>query len=112
MNAGLILLVCRFVGLAIAGILFARSRGKSHSGQRWVTKDLYRGDLHILADMVRGSGLDVTYDQIARLKNRGFVKNNLWGTLSVTFKGYFAFILRMTVARDRPAPAEKHRVSP
>jgi hypothetical protein len=112
MNAGLILLVCGFVGLAIAVKLFSRSRDKSRAGQRWVTKDLYRGDLHALADMVRGSGLDVTYHQIDRLIDRGFVKNNLWGTRSVTFKGYFALILRITVARDRPALAEKHRVSP
>jgi hypothetical protein len=56
--------------------------------------------------------VDVTCGQIDRLKDRGFVKNNLWGTRSVTFKRYFALILRITVARDRPALAEKHRVSP
>lgn len=101
MNMALILLACGFVGLAIAVNLFARSRGKFYWGQRWVTKDLRRGDLHALADMVRGSCLDVTYDQIGRLKDRGFVKNNLWGTLSVTFRGYGAFILRKTVTPGR-----------
>ena len=104
MNAGLILLVCGFVGLAIAIKLFSRSRDKSRAGQRWVTKDLYRGDLHALADMVCGSGLDVTYHQIDRLIDRGFVKNNLWGTRSSPLKGKFP---PLPLKKTPPPPQKK-----
>lgn len=103
MSTGLLLLACGFVALAIAVNLFARSRSKSHSGQHWITRDLYRGDLHALANMVRGRNFAVDYSQIDRLKDRGFVRRNFAGGFSVSFKGYVALILRMTVARGQSA---------
>ncbi len=112
MESGLILLACGLVGLAIAVNLFLRPHGKSQRKPRWVTRDLYRGDLHALADLVRGPAFEVTYDQIGRLKDRGFVRKNFFGTFSVTLKGYVALILKMTVARDHGALAEKHRSGP
>jgi hypothetical protein len=98
MSTGLLLLACGFVTLAIAVTLFARSRSKSHSGQRWITRDLYRGDLHALAKL-RGRSLeDVTYNQIGRLEDRGFVRRTFAGGFGVSFRGYVALILRMTIA--------------
>jgi hypothetical protein len=104
MSTGLLLLACGLVALAIAVNPFARSRSKFHSGQRWITRDLYRGDLRALANMVRGRNFDITYSQIDRLKDRGFVRRNFTGAFRVTFKGYLALILRMIVARDRSLP--------
>jgi hypothetical protein len=110
MESGLILLACGFVGLAIAVNLFLQPRVKPQ--RSWVTRDLYRGDLHALANLARGQVLDITFDQIGRLKDRGFLRMRRYGNCGVTFKGYAALILRTTVARDRAAPAERHRGNP
>ena len=81
--------------------------------RKWVTRDLYCGDLSALAGLARGLISDVIYDQIGALKNRGFVRKNFFRTVifSVTFKGYVALILRATVARDRTTLSEGLRDS-
>jgi hypothetical protein len=48
----------------------------------------------------------VTYDQIGRLKKRGFVRSNFFGTFSVTFKGHVALILRKTLNRNQSLPTQ------
>jgi len=85
----------------------------SGSLRRWVTKDLYRGDLSALADLACGRIADVTYDQIGALKNRGFVRKNFFRThlYCVTVKGYVALLLRVTIARDRAPLTEGLRDS-
>ncbi len=102
MNTGLILIACGFVSLAITINVFARLRGKSRSKQGWLTRDLHRGDLRALANLVYGPGLEVSYDQIGRLKDRGFVTKSIWGGDRVTVKGHAALILRIVFARKHP----------
>jgi len=106
MDTGLILIACGFVGLAIAVSLFSRSSSDSDRSGSWLTRDLYRGDLSALTQLVRGASFDVTYDQIGRLKKRGFVRSNFFGTFSVTFKGYIALIVRKTFNRNQSLPTE------
>ena len=109
MNTGFILIACGFVGLAIAYNLWARPRLKarrpwSATGLRnWVTRGLYRGDLHALAGVARGGYYDVDLSQAKRLRARSFLAKGFMGQPRVTMKGRLALLLRGTVARDKSA---------
>ena len=101
MVSGLILIACGFVGLAIAVNLLTRPAGEALP-RPWLTRGLFRGDLSALAELARGPALDAGYDQLERLKDRGFVKRKLSGSFRMTLKGYFALVVRVLSRPDRP----------
>src|SRR5664279_1294445 len=104
------LIACGLVGLAIAINLMGRGRfgvQRPHftmSFRAWVTRDLYRGDLHALSDAARGHYYKLDIGQIDRLNSRGFLAKGFRSTSRVTMKGRLALLMRSTVAKDKPAP--------
>ena len=65
---------------------------------RWITKDLKRGDLYSLVDVASGLRPDgLTRDQARRLEARGMVRSFDNGTYRVTLKGRLALRLRQAV---------------
>jgi hypothetical protein len=69
----------------------------------WLTKELWRGDLHALSAAARGDVFDLDPDQIKRLRARGYLRRAIVGGFSVTTKGRFALAMRRVIGKDRLA---------
>ncbi len=110
MDASYILIATGLLGLAIAYNLWGRPRGATGL-HHWVTRDLYRGDLHALAAVARGGYFDVNLSQAKRLHARGFLAKSRVGEPRVTLKGRLVLLLRATIAKDK-VPAKSPVKSP
>jgi len=62
--------------------------------RKWVTRELHRGDLQALSKAAHGRYFEMRFDQIKRLRARGFVRNNILGNERITLKGRLALLLR------------------
>jgi hypothetical protein len=65
----------------------------------WLERDLYVGDLRVLSDIafrrIHGPG----FEQVQRLRKRGFLVKTARGPYRMTFTGWVAVLLRNTSAR-------------
>jgi hypothetical protein len=66
--------------------------------QQWATRDLFRGDLTMLASVKSHQG-EPDHHQIDRLVDRGFIKPRWFGGVRITWKGRLALLL---VRPNRP----------
>ena len=99
---GWVYLGCGFVLLAIIINLVSR-----FDAQRWITRDLRRGDLYALIEVASGVRPDgLTIDQADRLKARGMVRVD-GRHFRATLKGRFALLLRQ-LFRQRSDSITRH----
>jgi hypothetical protein len=106
-NTIYILIACGFVGLAIAYNLWRRRRIKEQrqgSIRTWPTRDFVSRRLAGPVGYRVGRHENVDIGQINRLRDRGFLRANKWGGYPVTIKGWWALLLRRTVAREKSTP--------
>ena len=61
---------------------------------RWITKELHRGDLSALSNLAKGRPERPTPGQIARLSARGFLKKKVNDVLKITVKGHVTLWIR------------------
>lgn len=64
--------------------------------RKWITRDLRRGDLHILRDVVQRAGGGQRDDQLRRLEYRGYLVMD-GKRPRITTKGRLALLLRQFV---------------
>jgi hypothetical protein len=72
----------------------------------WLTKDLYRGDMHALQAIANGRSDNIDMGQLSRLRGRGFITKIFWGRARMTPKGALALLLRLTVVRPTLGPED------
>ena len=92
--------------LLLLGSLFGVALVVKLTGQRqraWVERDLYVGDLRTLSDIAFRRIDGPAFEQVQRLRKRGFLVKTARGPYRMTLLGWVAVLLRNTSARSKVA---------
>jgi hypothetical protein len=95
MQSEFIFLALFFIALVIVIKLTGRVQ------RSWVERDLYMGDLRGLSDIAFRRIHGPAFDQVQRLRKRGFLVKSARGPYRMTLTGWVALLLRNTSARHR-----------
>jgi hypothetical protein len=84
---------------SVVGALAIVVKLTSQLQRSWVERDLYVGDLRTLSDIAFRSISGPAFDQVQRLRKRGFLVKTARGPYRITLLGWVAVLLRNTSAR-------------
>jgi hypothetical protein len=88
----------------LLGSLFGIALVVKLTGQRqraWVERDLYVGDLRTLSNIAFRRIDGPAFEQVQRLRKRGFLVKTARGPYRMTLLGWVAVLLRNTSARSK-----------
>jgi hypothetical protein len=70
-----------------------------HLQRSWVERDLWEGDLRVLSNIAFRRIAGPGFDQVQRLRKRGFLVKTARGRYRMTLMGWVAVLVRNTSAR-------------